>query len=153
MTTKEERLLINAIHEKALFDQIMPAIREAVKSGGGADAILKKSEPLAATRLVQSAASDDPAVSLKASIEILNRTQGKPVERSINVYGDISKMNERDVDAQIMSLLERTGAQKLVETTLDISAKPTRKRAQKRKPRKSDPLITIDVDPKPNGSN
>jgi hypothetical protein len=136
-----EDSVIAALQEKALFDQIMPAIREAVQSGGGADAILKRSEPLAAVKLVQHSQSDDPHVSLKASTEILNRVSGKPVERSVNVFADISKMNEKDVDAQIMMLLEKTGATPLIEAVVDSPKKalPTKVK-QKRKPRLSKPL-------------
>lgn len=132
MSTKQENDLIKAIHEKQLFDEIMPAIRAAVKAGGGAEHILKKSESIAATNLVKSALSEDAGVALKASIEILNRTQGKPVERSVNIYGDISKMSEGDVDNQIIMLLEKAGAKQLVANTLDV--KPVKKA---RKPRKS----------------
>jgi hypothetical protein len=135
---REEASLVKAIDEKLIFDELMPAIRAVVKSGGGADAILRKSEPLAAVNLIKHASSEDEQVALKASIEILNRTQGRPVERSVNLYGDINRMNERDVDAQIMRLLETTGARPLVEAAVEVKAAPKRK--QRRKPRKSNPL-------------
>lgn len=140
MSSKYESDLVKAIDEKKLFDAIMPAIKAVVRSGGGADAILRKSEPLAAVKLIEKANSDDDGISLKASIEILNRTQGRPVERSVNLYGDISRMNEADVDNQIRRLLDSTGAKDLIETTLSVMPpKKTKRKAQARKPRKSDP--------------
>jgi hypothetical protein len=137
MSSKHESDLIKAIEEKRLFDEIMPAIRAAIKAGGGADQVLKKSETLAAMRLIEATNSDKEDVRLKAATEILNRTIGKPVERSVNIYGDISKLNERDIDNQIMMLFEKQGAKQLLAST--GIAHPRSK--QKRKPRKSDPLV------------
>jgi len=149
MGNKQERELLDAIHKKRklepkaqkefeLFQELLPAIRAAIKAGGGADQILKRSTTIAAMELLKATQSEKDEVRLKAATEILNRTEGKPVERSINVYGDISKMNERDVDSQILALIQKTGANKLLETSLGV---PTKKRSQKRKPRKSDPLV------------
>jgi hypothetical protein len=125
-------------HELEIFQQVWPAIKAALKAGGGADVVLKKSETLAAMKLIQATNSEKEEVRLKAATEILNRTQGKPVERSINVYGDLSRMDEKDLDSQIANLLHRQGATRLLKKALDI---PTPKRSQKRKPRKSDPLV------------
>jgi hypothetical protein len=141
--------------EMELFQELMPAIRQILKSGGGADQVLKKSEPLAAVNLVKHAHSEDAGVALKASIEILNRVSGKPVERSMNIYADISKTNEADLDNQILRILEQSGAKRLVEDTLDISLTKKKKKAQKRKPRKADFLdveATV-VTPNTDGSN
>ena len=133
-----EHRMVKLLDEKALFDELMPAIRAVVKAGGGADAILRKREPLADVNLIKATTSYDEQVALKANIEILNRTQGRPVERSVNLYGDINRMNERDVDAQIMRLLETTGARPLVEAAVEVKAAP--KKRQRRKPRVSNPL-------------
>lgn len=149
--SKYERDLINAIHKKrklepqiesefALFQKILPALREVIRTGGGPDQILKKSESVAAMTLLESTQSEKEEIRLKAATEILNRTMGKPIERSVNVYGDISKMSEADVDHQIMSLLDRTNSKKLLETTLGLPKKK-RKKLQSRKPRISDPLV------------
>jgi hypothetical protein len=156
-SNKEERDLINALHQKrrvetkaereyALFEQMLPALRQIVKAGGTADQLLKKSGPMAAYKLVQLLSSEKEEVVLKASEKIISYDLGKPVERSLNIYGDLSKMNEADVDNQIMLLLEKTGARKMLDTTLKVSASRTRNQLkQKRKPRQSDPLI-IDAD-------
>jgi hypothetical protein len=151
MGNKEERELINAIHKKRklepkieaefqLFQRMLPAIREAINANGGADAILKKSESIAAMTLIEATQSEKDEVRLKAASEILNRTIGRPVERSVNIYGDISKMNERDIDNQIMQLIDRTGAKNLIETTLGVKVRK-KKRLQSRKPRKNEALV------------
>lgn len=135
-STREEKEMIKAIHEKRLFDQIMPAVRAAVKAGGGADAVLKKSETLAALALIEGTQSEKDEVRLKAATEILNRTIGRPVERSINIYGDLTRMNEKDVDSQIMLLLENTGASKLLKDA-GVTAPKSKRSKQKRKPRQT----------------
>ena len=74
--------------------------------------ILKAATVEAARRLVELSASDNEKVSLTATIEILNRTEGKPRESvSMDLNGGL------DVRAQIRSvLLERLNEQR-VETT------------------------------------
>lgn len=130
--------LIRSLDNLQLYDTLMPAIRECFIAGGGADQILKKSETLAAMQLIESLRSEKDDVKLKASVEILNRSLGKPVERTLNIYGDISKMNERDIDAQILRAIEKTGADKLIEAVI-TNERPV-KIKQSRKPRKADPI-------------
>jgi len=122
-----------------LYDELMPAIRAAATAGGGADQILKKSEVLAAIKLIEAVNSDKADVSLKAAIEILNRSLGKPVERTLNIYGDISRMNERDIDNQILKAIERSGAEKLIEAVV-TERKILPKVKQSRKPRNGNPV-------------
>lgn len=149
MRNKQEQDMVSALQKKRaveakvdrefdLFKQMLPAIRAAIKANGGADAVLKKSETIAAMELIKATQSEKDEVRLKAATEILNRTIGRPIERSVNIYGDISKMNEADVDSQILMLLEKTGAKQLVSDTLGVRTKP---RKQKRKPRKADPFV------------
>lgn len=111
---KAETRLTNSLDDMALYQELMPVIREVAKSGGGADAILRKSEAVAAIHLVQSLSSHKADVSLKAAIEVLNRVGGRPVERSLNIFGDLSKLNERDIDNQIMRAIQKSGAQHLI---------------------------------------
>lgn len=124
-----------------LYDQLMPAIRAAALAGGGADAILKKSEVLAAMKIIEMMDSVKPDVALKAAIEITNRASGKPVERSISVYGDLNKMNERDLDNQIKRLIERTGSTKLVDTVLAPALPKAKKIKQTAKPQTIDAVF------------
>lgn len=137
--TKQEKEMIKAIASKRkvdkemeIFEQMLPAIRAIMKNGGDANSILKKSGPLAAYKTVELLGSEKEEVALKAADKILAYDLGKPVEKSINVYGDISRMNEKDVDNQILQLLKDVGPRKLLANTLDIKVS---KPKQKRKPR------------------
>lgn len=130
--------MIKALDEKRMFDSLMPALRAILKAGGGADKVLKQSEPLAAVNLVKHAASEDEGIALKASIEILNRVSGKPVERSINVYADTGRLSDRDLDSQIQRLIKQSGAKQFLQQTLDVTPKKKGRKAQKRKPRVSE---------------
>lgn len=119
--------------EFEIFQQLLPAIRAVVRSGGGADQMLKKSEPLAAMKLIKSTMDEDPSVALKASTEILNRVSGRPVERTMTLFADVGRLNERDLDSQILRLMKQTGADgahQLMGAVLDhpIAAIPKKKR-------------------------
>lgn len=143
---KQEDTMIRSLSNLQLYDQLMPVIRAVALAGGGSEQILKKSEAAAALQLVESLISEKDDVRLKASVEILNRTTGKPVERTLNIYGDISKMNERDVDNQILRAIEKSGAHQLIETAISERALPAKVK-QSRKPRKSDPIGKVDPSP------
>lgn len=139
-SNSEERKIIRTLDNLRLYDELMPAIRACAIAQGGAEQILKKSEVLAALQLVESLDSDKDDVKLKASVEILNRVSGKPVERTLNIYGDISKLNERDIDSQIMKAIERSGSAQLIEAAVTTRSLSAPKIKQSRKPRKSDPI-------------
>lgn len=150
-----ETTAVRNLDNLALYDEIMPAIRAAARAGGGADALLKQSEILAVLKIIELTGSQKPDVALRAATEILNRAIGKPVERSISVYGDINKMNERDLDSQIARLIKRTGADHLVATALKPALgdpKERKKKAMKVKqpPKETAPAI---IDVTPHGSN
>jgi len=135
--TAEGRLIRNLDNLK-LYDELMPAIRAAAFAGGGAEAILKKSEVIAVLKIIELMNSEKQDVALKAAIEVANRSLGKPVERSLNIYGDISRMNEKDIDNQILRAIQKSGATQLIEAA--VTERPLTKLKQSRKPRKSDPL-------------
>lgn len=132
-TNGPEKRMLRSLDNLKIYDEMMPAIRAVIAAGGSADQILKKSEAMAALQLILALDSEKDDVKLKASVEILNRSLGKPVERSVNIYGDISKMNERDIDNQIMKALERSGATQLIEAA--VSERKLPKVKQSRKPR------------------
>lgn len=142
-----ENDLIDAINRKRatekkleaeydLFKQLLPALRAVAQSGGGADQMLKKSEPLAAMRIIETAARGDPANALKAATEILNRVSGRPVERTMTLFADVGRLNEKDLDGQIARLLKQhgsDGAHQYLGVVLDepIKALPKKKRKPK----------------------
>lgn len=125
-----ENALIEHIDDQKLAALFLPAIKEVIRAGGGADAILKKSEALAATKLSTSVLSDKPDVALRASIEILNRIQGKPVERHLNIYADVAQMSESQLDQEIIALAKRAGTQNIIDAVVS-TAKTIKPRAKK----------------------
>jgi len=130
---KTEKDMLRNLDNLKLYEALMPAIQAVVMAGGGSDTILRKSEAMAAVRLVESLSSEKDDVKLKASVEILNRTAGKPVERTLNIYGDISKMTEKDIDTQILRAIESSGAQQLVEAAVVEHKLPAPKTKKPRK--------------------
>ncbi len=118
-----EDSLIDQLDDKRLADLYLPLIKQVLKAGGGADAILKKSEALAALKLSTSAMSEKPDIALKAAIEILNRVQGKPVERHLNIYADVAAMSEQQLDREIYALAKRAGVQEVIDV-IALEAKP-----------------------------
>lgn len=137
---KAENRMVKSLDDLKLYEALMPAIRAVVVNGGGADAILKKAESLAVMKIVQLIGSEKDEVALKASVEVANRSLGKPVERTLNIYGDISKLNEKDIDNQIMKAIEKSGADKIIEAVVTERGSLPVKVKQSRKPRKSDPI-------------
>jgi hypothetical protein len=129
-----ESHLVDKLDDKRLAEIFLPAIKAILKSGGGAEAILKQSEAMAAVRLSTSAMNASPETALKAAIEILNRTQGRPVERRLNVYADMAEMTEEQLDREIYTLAKRAGVKEQVidllqETKPTVSIKTKRQRA------------------------
>lgn len=110
-----ENSLIDRLDDKRLGELYLPLIKAVLKAGGGADAILKKSEAMAAVQLSLSTMSEKPDIRLKAAIEILNRVQGKPVERHLNIYADVAAMSEDQLDREIYSLAKRAGVQEVID--------------------------------------
>lgn len=146
MSTKQENDLVKAIHDKELFDHIMPALRELAKHGS-IESMLKKSSPLAVMKMIKLLNSEKEEVVLKAAEKIIAYDIGKPVERSVSIFGDVKDMSEKDVDARLLALFEKTGAQKVLAPVIDTKALPAAKPKQRRKPRKSDPLANGQEEP------
>lgn len=117
--------------EQALFRALLPSLRRIVRAGGTADSVLKESEPYAALQLTELALrSEKDDVRLRAANAILDRTLGRPVERSMNVYADISKMRDEDLDRQLVQLIKQTGAEQVLQQTLQIAPPPKRGRGR-----------------------
>lgn len=132
---KQEAVTIRNMDNLRLYDELMPAIRQVAIHGGGAEQILKRSEVLAVMKIAELMGSLKEEVALKAAIEVANRSLGKPVERTINMYGNLSQMNETDIDNQIKRLIKKTGTDQLVEMAA-APEQPPMKVKQRRKPRK-----------------
>jgi hypothetical protein len=132
-TNKAEHKMISELHQKNLLEKYRPII-DMISKYDSPDAMIKKSLPMSVLGLIVSQFSENEGIALKARTEIINRGLGKPVERTVNIYGDIAQMNEKDMDNQILQLFNKTDANRLIE-----GSQPKIK--QKRKPRKSEPLV------------
>lgn len=135
--------MLNLISEKRLYDQFMPAIKKLVQSGGSAEAVLAKSEPLAAATLVSLLKSGDASTKRQAANDILNRVSGRPIERSMTVFADINRMTESELDKQINALFSTLNPNQL---------NAPKKALQKRRSHKPANILTdssavIDVKP------
>lgn len=137
-----EAQLVNELDDRKLADLFLPAIKEILKAGGGADAILARSESLAAVKLVTSILTSNSDTALRAATEVLNRRLGKPVEKRLTIYGDVADMNEDQLDREIISLAKRAGVNEVVEM---LVAPPAEKR--KRPSQKERQLTTRVTDP------
>lgn len=113
-----EDATLSMLDQKAIFNEIMPLVEMAAKHGGGIDQILRKSAGVAAATLIKSMYSQRPDIALKAAERILDRTQGRPVERKISLTGDIMEMNERELDRQLRLLAKETGAEHLLDAVI-----------------------------------
>lgn len=132
MGSKYESDLHKAMDEKALWDSLKPAITTIIKHGtGSAQALLKKSEAIAAVTLLTSLASKKDDIRLKAAIELLNRSLGKPVERRIDVYADLNSLNENELDTQIKTLMRQVGENKTFDAVLNQVPKLAKNRYRK----------------------
>lgn len=142
MRNKNEDSMLAAIDDKMLADLFLPGIRAIVKAGGGAEAIMKKSEAMAALGIVGAAMNAEKEdVRLKAQIEILNRTQGKPVERRLNLYGDIADMTPEQIENDIINIVNRAGPTEINKLLTQGASSIQTKKAKPRKP------VVVDLEP------
>lgn len=135
--SRQERELVKALDEKALWESLSPAIHAILKHGtGSAQLLLKKSESLAAVTLLTSLASKKDDVRLRAAIELLNRSLGKPVERRIDVYADIGQLNETELDTQIKTLMKQVGESGALDVVMNSVPKVAKDRYRTARQRK-----------------
>lgn len=86
-------------------ENILPEIRQAYRENKKPDDILRLTESLAAARLATIAATTpDESKALQAIKELLDRTQGKAVERKA-VAHKFADVDERELDALLESAL------------------------------------------------
>jgi hypothetical protein len=134
MSNFEEKKLIAALDEKAMWEEIRPVVKAIIRNGGGsAQALLKKSEIFAAAALLESLKSKRDDIRLKAAVELLNRSAGKPVERRIDIHADFSNMSEAEIDQQIKILANQVGEKEAIDTAFRAIPKLTGKRRQAQK--------------------
>lgn len=135
-----ENNAIDALDKLRLLDEYLPAVESFVKKGGTIDGFLRETTPVAYARLATLLMDSDSNVAHKAAVELLNRAEGKPVERKHVLYGDVAELNERQLDNEIMKTLKQDpNLVNLLKETLP-PAEPAPKKPQKRMPK------VLDVD-------
>lgn len=143
MAKKKKRLpkgrgLISTMDRMRLLEEYLPAVHAFVRAGGTVETFLRKSTPVAYAKLAELMHSQDEAISFKATVEMLNRAVGKPVEKKQILYADVGELNERQIDTEILRYLKKDPElAHLISKPEQPSSEP-----QKRRPR------VIDLDEK-----
>lgn len=106
---KREQKAVEALDALAEFEEfqreVLPALRQDIASGLSAEEIYKKYTSYAAARNVTIALTDeDTGRSLTAIRDILDRSQGKAVERK-DVRHRMEDAKEEELDSYLMSKL------------------------------------------------
>lgn len=107
---KQEDKITNLIDQLTQFEDfqedILPALRKAIKDKKTAKEILAMGEALAAARLVTIAVTEvDSGKASSASKDILDRTQGKATERK-EVKHTFENMSDDELNAILQSELK-----------------------------------------------
>lgn len=79
-------------------EMFLPAIRKALLKGWSGETILKHFKPIMMARLVQLGAIGGESASLTAIKEILDRTDGKAVQKTENIH-KLGKLPDEELDA------------------------------------------------------
>lgn len=111
---RTEARAVATIDKLAAFEEfsqdILPALRDAVKAGKGAKDIYAMAAAIAAAKVVSVAVkSTDEKNVLAAAKDILDRDMGKAKE-SVDITGKLEKLPEQDLDALLLSKLASVGA-------------------------------------------
>lgn len=93
----------------------LPSLQKDIRAGLTMDQLLKKYEPAVAARLVQLGMTAEGNTALGALKEILDRTQGKSVQKQEHTHR-LARLPDQELDAVLKSKLEKAGIA-TVETT------------------------------------
>jgi hypothetical protein len=107
---RKEDEMIDAVDELREFQEfkkeILPVLRAEIKKGTSAEELYKKFESIAAARNVMIAMTDkDSGRALSAIKDILDRTQGRAVERTTTTH-KFEKLKDEELDALLKSRLK-----------------------------------------------
>lgn len=87
-------------------ETLLPALRKDLKAGLTAEEIQEKYKAILAARGVQlGATAENEAVALSAIKDVLDRRDGKAVERRETIH-HLSKLPEKEIDALLLSQLD-----------------------------------------------
>lgn len=106
-TNTEEESTIEALGDLEAFEKfrkdILPALQEAVLKGTKAEDIMKQYASHAAARTVTIALTEvDPGKALNAAKDILDRAQGKAIERK-EFKHKLQDLTDQQLDALLLS--------------------------------------------------
>lgn len=86
---------------------LLPKLRQMVESNTPPEEILKTVQSMAAAKLGTMIARTDSKQTLNAIIEVLNRTVGKPTEKTESIH-KFEKLKDQELDALLESRLAET---------------------------------------------
>lgn len=107
---KQEERTISALHQLEEFykfrEEILPVLRKSLAKGDSAESIYEKFQAYAAARAVSIAATEtDSGRALAAIKDILDRSQGRAVERK-ELSHKLASVPEEQLDALIQTKLQ-----------------------------------------------
>lgn len=106
---------IDALAFQQYQAKILRAVREDLLAGMTTDQLLKKYEVHAAAALISSMIN--PATVVAAAERILDRTQGKPTQRTENIH-KLEKLSEEELNALLKTQLSELEPEKKEDGTL-----------------------------------
>lgn len=127
---KAESELVEAIDVKDLMlqelDIWVPVFRKLSKERDP-DMIIREASPLAALTQVSLLLGGSERAKIDVSKQILDRTMGKPVERSVNLSADLMKLRDVEVDNELRRLINKLP----VDELKSLAGKPGQEREKK----------------------
>jgi hypothetical protein len=109
----KDAVMVRGLDELATYEELttglLGTLKQDLRQGLTSEQILKKYAALAAARVVSVASTEvDSAKAMAAAKDILDRSQGKAVERHINVHA-MSELKDEELDALLLSKLKEVG--------------------------------------------
>lgn len=106
LQTDRARSLDELAIQDEMWSGVLQSVRDDVRKGASAEELLSKYAQLAAARVVTIAATDaDSGRALSAAKDILDRSQGKAVERK-QIHHKLDKVDEQQLDAILLTEIE-----------------------------------------------
>lgn len=106
LQTDRARSLDELAIQDELWTGVLQSVRDDVRKGASAEELLSKYAQLAAARVVTIAATDaDSGRALSAAKDILDRSQGKAVERK-QIHHKLDKVDEQQLDAILLTEID-----------------------------------------------
>jgi len=105
--SKQENAQIATMDKLRLLEEYLPAIEEYTKRGGTIESFLRSSTKVAYARLAALMMDSDASIAHKASVEILNRSEGKPIERKQVLTGNINDLSEHQIHNELLKKLRK----------------------------------------------